>query len=169
MRQPVLVLLGAMALGALTAGCATTGSVPKPFPMPGAAARDSSPRADTADALVGTALGFRGVPYRNGGADPSGFDCSGFTQYVYARHGTFLPRAVRDQFQLGRDVDPEGLAPGDLLFFATIAPGASHVAIAVGGDAFVHAPSTAGVVRVERLSTSYWSDRFVGARRITRP
>ncbi len=91
-------------------------------------------------ALVGTALDLRGVRYRNGGADPGGFDCSGFTQYVFARHGVKLPRSVRDQFDEGTSVRPEDVREGDLLFFSTDGPGASHVGIAVGGDSFVHAP-----------------------------
>lgn len=117
-------------------------------------------------ALVGTALSFRGVPYRNGGSDPQGFDCSGFTQYVFAQHGLALPRDVRDQFQFGKLLRGNDLEPGDLLFFSTTAPGASHVGIAIGGDQFVHAPSSTGVVRVEHLTASYWSRRFVGARRL---
>jgi cell wall-associated NlpC family hydrolase len=117
-------------------------------------------------ALVGTALTFRGTPYRNGGGDPGGFDCSGFTQYIYAQYGVFLPRAVREQYQLGQSVSPEELEPGDLIFFSTTAPGASHVGIAIGGDEFVHAPSSSGVVRVEHLGSSYWSPRFIGARRV---
>jgi cell wall-associated NlpC family hydrolase len=63
-------------------------------------------------------------------------------------------------------VDAPQLEPGDLVFFSTVTPGASHVGIAIGGDEFVHAPSGAGTVRVERLSGSYWSTRFVGARRV---
>jgi cell wall-associated NlpC family hydrolase len=128
----------------------------------------SSPRHGEDDlySLVGTALDLRGTPYRNGGSDPSGFDCSGFTQYVFARYGVSLPREVREQFNVGSTVKPEDVEPGDLVFFSTTSPGASHVAIAVGGLEFVHAPSSAGVVRVERLSSSYWSRRFVGARRI---
>jgi len=82
-------------------------------------------------ALVGTALGLRGIPYRNGGNDPQGFDCSGFTRYVYARYGITLPRDVRSQYQIGRPIDPEEISPGDLVFFATTDPGASHVAIAI--------------------------------------
>lgn len=117
-------------------------------------------------ALVGTALDLRGVPYKNGGADPAGFDCSGFTQYVFAQYGVPLPREVRDQFQAGEAVGLEELEPGDLIFFATTTPGASHVGIAVGGNAFVHAPSSRGVVRVERLSSSYWAPRIVGGRRV---
>jgi cell wall-associated NlpC family hydrolase len=117
-------------------------------------------------ALVGTALDLRGSPYRDGGSDPRGFDCSGFTQYVFARHGVAIPRATRDQFKLGKTVDSDDLEPGDLLFFTTTAPGASHVGIAVGTDQFVHAPSSSGVVRVERLTSGYWSQRFIGAKRI---
>jgi cell wall-associated NlpC family hydrolase len=115
---------------------------------------------------VGTALDLRGTPYRDGGSDTRGFDCSGFTQYVFAQHGIALPRAVRDQFSAGRQVSSDIFEPGDLLFFTTTAPGATHVAIAVGGDGFVHAPSTTGVVRVERLRSDYWSRRFLGARRV---
>jgi len=115
---------------------------------------------------VGTALALRGTPYRNGGGDPKGFDCSGFTQYVYAQYGVALPRDVADQFKQGKSVKPDAIAPGDLIFFATVSSGASHVAIAVGGDEFVHAPSSSGVVRVERLSSSYWAPRFLGARRL---
>lgn len=117
-------------------------------------------------ALVGTALELRGTPYLNGGASLRGFDCSGFTQYVFAQYGVALPRAVRDQFRLGTPIKPRELAAGDLVFFTTIEPGASHVAIAVGGDEFVHAPSSAGVVRVERLGAAYWSGRFLGVRRV---
>ena len=123
-------------------------------------------------ALVGTALSFRGTPYRNGGSDPQGFDCSGFTQYVFAQYGVSLPREVRDQFEQGKPVKGnDELVAGDLLFFATIAssPGPTHVGIAIGGDQFVHAPSSTGVVRVERLSASYWATRYLGARRITLP
>jgi cell wall-associated NlpC family hydrolase len=63
-------------------------------------------------------------------------------------------------------VDPDQLEPGDLVFFSTVAPGASHVGIAIGGDQFVHAPSERGVVRVEQLSATYWRSRFVGAKRL---
>lgn len=117
-------------------------------------------------ALAGTALALQGTPYRDGGSDPAGFDCSGFTQYVFAQYGVALPREVRDQFRIGKPVKPEDLAAGDMIFFTTTAPGATHVAIAIGGDQFVHAPSTTGVVRVERLGSSYWAPRYLGARRL---
>jgi cell wall-associated NlpC family hydrolase len=183
-----LVIVAAACSGA----CASTGYAPKPFPMPGGAAAPSppavarpvppppesasaassrpAPRAAVTGvdgyALAGTALALRGAPYRNGGADPAGFDCSGFTQYVFSQYGLSLPREVREQYRVGKTITPEDLAPGDILFFATTEPGPSHVAIAVGGDQFVHAPSSTGVVRVEHLSSSYWSPRFLGARRL---
>jgi cell wall-associated NlpC family hydrolase len=105
------------------------------------------------------------VPYRNGGTDPSGFDCSGLVQYVFAEEGIALPRTVGEQFHSGQPIKSDELEPGDLVFFTTVAPGASHVGIAIGGDEFVHAPSSNGEVRVEHLSASYWARRFVGARR----
>jgi cell wall-associated NlpC family hydrolase len=156
--------------------CASTGAVPKPFPVPGSTGSTGSsgppaaaiPGRERADpyALVGTALSLRGIPYRNGGSDPGGFDCSGFTQYVFAKHGIGLARDVREQFRQGRAVEPRDVAPGDLVFFSTSGPGASHVGIVVGGDEFIHAPSSSGVVRVERIGSSYWAPRFIGARRI---
>lgn len=159
----------ALALALATTACASTGGsgVPRPRPFP--APRGAWDRSPGLQGVVGTALALRGVAYRQGGADPSGFDCSGFTQYVFGRHGLELPREVRDQHRFGRAVRRENRAPGDLLFFSTVAPGATHVGIAIGGDEFVHAPSSKGVVRVERLTSSYWSRRFVGARRITPP
>ena len=160
-----------LAILVLTSACAATGAVPRPFPgAPASPSRDqnatASPSSVEVDALVGTALSLKGRPYRNGGTDPSGFDCSGFTQYVFAQYGIALPRDVREQFHHGRAVSERALAPGDLVFFSTTDRGASHVAIVVDGNEFVHAPSSKGVVRVERLSSSYWSHRFVGARRV---
>lgn len=164
---------------ALSSACAATGARPQPFPTsgrPSVATGEEAvalPPASAPDAgsgsgyeVSGTALGLRGTPYRNGGADPNGFDCSGLVWYVFAQHGISVPRVVEDQYRVGGKIDPSNLQPGDLVFFSTTAPGASHVGIAIGGDAFVHAPSTNGVVRVERLGASYWAARFIGARRL---
>jgi len=119
--------------------------------------------------IVTTAMMYRGVPYRNGGSDPSGFDCSGFVQWVFAQNGVRLPREVREQYDAGRKITLKDVKPGDLLFFETVSRGASHVGLAIGTDQFVHAPSSTGVVRVERFTAAYWSKRFVGARRIATP
>jgi peptidoglycan DL-endopeptidase CwlO len=154
------------------AGCATSGAVPRPFPgapLPPGAVEASPVPAPEAGAVpvLATALQLQGVPYRNGGSDPSGFDCSGFVQYVFARHGLALPREVRDQFRVGSAVARDQVLAGDLVFFQTVARGASHVGIALGDGTFVHAPSSRGVVRVERYTSSYWASRWVGARRVT--
>jgi cell wall-associated NlpC family hydrolase len=130
------------------------------------APRTSAPRDADGYALSGTALSLRGTPYRLGGDDPNGFDCSGLVQYVYQQHGVPMPREVREQFRVGKTIERGRLEPGDLVFFSTVAPGASHVGIMIGGDQFVHAPSERGVVRVENLSAQYWASRFVGAKRV---
>jgi hypothetical protein len=166
-----LLTLGIVTAAVLSGACAARGGVPRPFPgaalPPGAVETSPEPPPIVAPpALVSTALQYQGVPYRNGGSDPSGFDCSGFVQYVFARFGTALPREVRDQYQAGKPIDLDEVEAGDLLFFETVSRGASHVGMAVGGGQFVHAPSSRGVVRVERYSVSYWASRFVGARRI---
>ncbi len=152
-------------------GDPAAGTAPPPTTTPSTPDRSAPvvPNRGNADgyALSGTALALRGAPYRNGGIDPSGFDCSGFVRYVYEQHGVEVPRQVRDQFRVGKDVGREDLEPGDLVFFSTIAPGASHVGIVIGGDQFVHAPSERGVVRVESLSAQYWASRYIGAKRVS--
>jgi cell wall-associated NlpC family hydrolase len=117
--------------------------------------------------ILQTALDHRGVPYTYGGETPeTGFDCSGFIRYVFAQHQFVIPRTAAEQFRVGSRVATRDIRAGDLVFFSTVAPGASHVGLAVSADEFVHAPATSGVVRVERLHSSYWQPRFVGARRI---
>lgn len=147
---------------------------PEGVPTPGAEIVPPStagllppPLVDTPGSMaLASALGFRGVPYRLGGSDPSGFDCSGLVQFVFAQHGIAMPRDVRRQYQVGYEIDAQDVRPGDLLFFKTAADGASHVAIAIDDRSFVHAPNSRGVVRVDRLSTPYWSKRLLGFRRI---
>ena len=160
----------------MAAGCASSGAVPKPFPgattqgtpatepPPGIA--DPSLATEPGALALASALELRGVPYRNGGSDPNGFDCSGLVQWVFAQNGRALPREVREQFHVGREIDADDVRAGDLLFFDTGARPASHVGIALDRDTFVHAPSTNGVVRVERYTSNYWSRRYVGARRV---
>jgi cell wall-associated NlpC family hydrolase len=123
-------------------------------------------RAGEGRAIATSALALQGSPYRNAGTDPTGFDCSGLVQYVFAKHGVMLPRGVRQQYAAGDAVARNALAAGDLVFFTTVAPGASHVGIVVEEDWFVHAPSARGVVRLDRLGAPYWAQRYVGAKRV---
>jgi peptidoglycan endopeptidase LytE len=117
-------------------------------------------------AIAGTALSLRGSPYRDGGADPSGFDCSGLIWYVFAQHGITVPRTVEELFRLGTAVSSDALQPGDLVFFNTTGSDVSHVGMIIGADEFVHAPASRGQVRVERLASTYWRARFVEGRRV---
>ncbi len=157
-------------------GCASRGpTVPQPFPRvetpppPVADFSASLPASSVPGGrVVDTALSYQGIRYRAGGASPSGFDCSGFVQYVYGQIGLPLPRNVAGLYRSGQPIDESRpLEAGDLVFFSTVAPGASHVGIATGDGNFVHAPSSGGQVRVEHLGASYWWDRYVGARRLT--
>ncbi len=185
-----------VALAVSSAACATTGAVPRPFPgatvatpaVATPAAPDPAAPGDAVDpwheapiapdlraerfdgrTLAQFALGFRGVPYRLGGTDPTGFDCSGLVQYVFAQYGIAVPRIVEEQWEFGDKIKPSNIKPGDLIFFNTKGrgDGASHVAIAIGGDSFVHAPNSTGVVRIETLGSTYWGSRYIGARRIS--
>ena len=112
--------------------------------------------------VVGIAMRYLGTPYVWGGASPSGFDCSGFTMYVYAQVGVSLPHNAAAQYGMGVPVSRGSLEPGDLVFFY----GLGHVGLYIGGGSFVHAPHTGDVVKISSLSGSYAS-AFVGARRIT--
>lgn len=109
------------------------------------------------------ARSFLGVPYRYGGQDPSGFDCSGLVWYVYRQLGITLPRRALDQRRSVAPVAREDLMPGDLIFFSSPA---DHVGIYVGSGDFVHAPSTGKDVRVASLNAPYFMLAYAGAGRV---
>jgi cell wall-associated NlpC family hydrolase len=113
--------------------------------------------------VVGIAMNYLGVPYVWGGGSPAGFDCSGFTMYVYSQVGVSLPHYTGAQWNLGVPVSRDQLEPGDLVFF----DGLSHVGIYIGGDQFIHAPHTGDVVKISSLDEPWYASTFVGARRIT--
>lgn len=116
--------------------------------------------------VVRTAYAYRGTRYRYGGSARGGFDCSGFTRYVYAQRGVELPHSSRAQYSTGKVVSKSSMKPGDLVFFSTTRRGISHVGIYVGDGKFVHASSARGRVRVDSLNSGYYSERFRGARRV---
>ncbi|MHC6181368.1 C40 family peptidase [Clostridium sp. JNZ X4-2] len=114
----------------------------------------------SSSAVVAYASNFLGVPYVWGGTSPSGFDCSGLVQYVYAHFGINLPRTSQEQQNVGTAVSRSELQPGDLVFFGSPA---YHVGIYVGGGSFINAPKTGDVVKIASLDNR--SD-FSGGRRV---
>lgn len=115
--------------------------------------------------IITTSMDYIGVPYVFGGTTPSGFDCSGYVQYVFAHAGISLPRTADVQYEVGTPVSTAELVPGDLVFFTTYTYGASHVGIYVGDGNFIHASSSRGVT-ISSLSQAYYSSHYIGARRI---
>lgn len=112
--------------------------------------------------VVGIAMQYLGVPYVWGGASPSGFDCSGFSMYVYAKLGVSLPHHAATQYGMGTPVSKDQLQAGDLVFFN----GLGHMGIYIGGGQFIHAPHSGDVVKISSLSDSWYARTWVGARRL---
>ena len=116
--------------------------------------------------IVSRAAKYKGVPYVFGGTTTKGFDCSGFTQYVFRQCGYSINRTADAQYSNGSYVSYDSLQAGDLVFFANTysASGITHVGIYIGGGQFIHAAN--GGVKISSLSESYYSSRYYGARRI---
>jgi cell wall-associated NlpC family hydrolase len=125
----------------------------------------------TAARVIDTADGYVGTKYVWGGTTPEGFDCSGFVQYVFKRHGVQLPRTSRQQNGAGRRVASglKGAQPGDLFLFATNGTRIDHVAIYVGANRIIHSSASGGGVRYDRLSTKrgkWFASHHVATRRV---
>ncbi len=137
----------------------------KHHPASHTASREHNREGDSS--VVGTAIAYRGTPYRYGSTGGGSFDCSGFTRFVYSRKGVALPHSAKEQFHAGHGVSRGDMKPGDLVFFHTVTSGISHVGIYAGDGKFVHASSRrSGGVRVDRLDSGYYSSAFRGARRV---
>ena len=118
--------------------------------------------------LIATAKKYLGTPYRFGGTTPKGFDCSGFVQFVFRRHGFAIPRAADEQYKLGQRIKKrQELEPGDLVFFTTYEKGASHCGIYLGKNQFIHVSSRRGV-HVDNLDDEYWKPRWYGGKHIVK-
>jgi len=116
--------------------------------------------------IVNYAMQFKGCSYVYGGSSPKGFDCSGFTKYVYAQFGYGLNRSASDQLLNGSSVARSDLQPGDLVFFKQTSRPASHVGIYIGGNQFIHASAPGVGVIVSPLNDSGVARGYTGARRI---
>ncbi len=125
---------------------------------------EPAPVSPVGEIVARTATSMVGSPYRFGGDGPDGFDCSGLVYYSYRAAGLSLPRTSAQQFRAARPVAIEEAVPGDLLFFR-YGRKVSHVAIYLGDQRFVHAPSSGGNVAVQSLQEGHYRARFVGARR----
>jgi len=192
-RHRTVAAFALAAVALLAAGCATTsprfrsaGSGAGRVPPPGGGTESSAPEARPAsppalearpweDAPLPAALnrdrvlleivGLLGVPYTYGGTGKDGMDCSSFTETVYAATGMQIPRSTADQFAEGTAVGRDRLRFGDLVFFGDGGDTPTHVGIYIEDDLFAHASVTYGVI-ISSLGTTYYRDRFIGARRI---
>lgn len=125
----------------------------------------SVPASGNGSSIVATAKQYLGYKYVYGGSSPStGFDCSGFTSYVFKQHGITLSRTAAGQYSNGVAVSRANLQPGDLVMFGK--SGINHVAIYIGGGQIIHASTPSTGVRIDSLSTGYYNNNYVGARRI---
>jgi cell wall-associated NlpC family hydrolase len=150
-------VVGPQTLGAL--GIRREAKASKPAPPE---KKRETTRSSRGERVASIAKRYLGIPYRWGGESPkTGFDCSGFVQYVFSRVGVSLPRVVSAQWTVGRRVSRSALRPGDIVFFN----GLGHDGIYIGGNRFVHSPSSGDVVKISTI-TGYYADRWVGARRV---
>jgi cell wall-associated NlpC family hydrolase len=143
-------------LSLIVVGCRSTGEPIRSTPVLSAA------EVARASRVVTLALAQVGAPYRWGGADPRGFDCSGLVMYVYGQVGVALPHGAVKQYRLGTPVSRKDLAPGDIVFFDRL----NHSGVYIGDGRFVHASKTGDGVKTSRLDEPWFDHRWVGARRL---
>jgi len=136
-----------------------------PVPMPRPWEDAPLPAALNRDRVLLEIVSLLGVPYLYGGTGRDGMDCSSFTETVYAATGVQIPRSTADQYAGGSDVARDRLRFGDLVFFGNGDDTPSHVGIYIEDDLFAHASVTYGVM-ISSLGSTYYRDRYIGARRI---
>jgi cell wall-associated NlpC family hydrolase len=162
MRVPALfpIFLSALLLSACS------GPAPRPEASAETIAQASRPVSDKGNDVVMYALGLVDTGYRFGGKNPeAGLDCSGMVSYIYGQvAGLKVSGSAAEIARNGRPIARAELRPGDLVFFNTLNRSLSHVGIYIGDRRFIHAPSTNGRVRIDRLSDGYYAQRFEAAR-----
>lgn len=140
-------------------------AAPELVPAPDTLHDDASAAA-VGDRVIRFARTMLGIPYRFGGTTLRGIDCSAYVQRVFELLEVKLPRTAREQFGVGASIGRDELAVGDLVFFRTYAPFASHVGIYVGDNLFIHASSVVKKVTIDSIDLPYYRKRFLGARRL---
>lgn len=153
------LLLAAIVI--LASACSSTPDYPprtSSTSLPGSGNSVAHPGVRVAASMLGT-------PYRYGGSNPRGFDCSGLVYYSYRQAGFHVPRTTREQLRAANRITLSQLTPGDLLFFRTARQDVSHVAIYTGGGRFIHAPSSGKRVSYGSMSNAYWKNRLIAAGR----
>ncbi len=118
---------------------------------------------DLRTSILETAKKHIGIRYHYGGMSTTGFDCSGFVQFVYRENGISLPRSTVDQFEKGKKIDLDEAKPGDLVFFKIYRNRISHVGIFISKDLFIHSPSWGKRVGFANMNLEYWRKSFFGA------
>ncbi len=148
--------------------CGTSNKKPKPQARTHAAQMiqiSSTNRSQASQELMIQSMSLIGTPYRFGGNDRTGFDCSGMIKHVYAQAlSVSLPRTASDMAASSRPISNKDIQVGDLVFFNTSGSPYSHVGLYIGEGEFIHAPSSNGQIRTARLDNPYFKQRFVGAR-----
>lgn len=155
---------------ALIAGCGTVQPVRSPTPVGRPVPPPAYPTRRPINAATWRAAvqSWLGTPYKYGGTDRRGIDCSGFTREMYRSvAGIELPRTAETQFSVGVSVPRSALQPGDLVFFSEADKGIVHVGISLGGDEFAHASVRRGVT-ITSLRESWYAARWCGAKRVIR-
>ncbi len=145
----------------------STGVAPSAAALNGSNSSGFASSAVTGAQILSEAQKYLGTPYANGGASPSGFDCSGFVYYVLKQVGLSPSRTPASQFTMGTTVTKDSLQVGDIVFFAgTVGSGISHVGIYAGNGQFIHSPNSRSTVSYSSLTSGYWANHYYGARRV---
>lgn len=153
--------LACAATALLVQGCSID-----PYRPPQPTSLIASPATAVGNEIALRAISQLGKPYVWGGADLTGFDCSGLVRYIYDQVGIAVPRTAAEQYSAAKPVELDGLEPGDLLFFRTHGQRISHVAIYTGEGRFIHAPQTGRPVEFRMLDDEYYRPRLAGAGRL---
>lgn len=127
---------------------------------------NNTAEAATPTELIQVASKYKGIPYRYGGTTTAGFDCSGYTSYVFKQLGISIPRTSAGQYGVGTAVSKSNLKVGDLVFFNTSGRGVSHVGIYIGNNNFIHSSTSKGVSVASIYDPYYWGKRYIGAKRV---